>query len=224
MKTLLIPAYYVFFKDTVSEFRTRYAFNALLLFVVTTISITLFAFGGDTVSSHVLAGIFWIIVFFSAMSGLSRTFVSEEERGTSVTLQLLTNATSVYLGKLVFNIVLIFFLTCIIAVLYQILVKDFVVQSYGIFWLTLFLGSIGLASASTILAAIIAKANTKGTLYPVVSFPILLPLLLTLINATRLAMEGAFFKEAVTDMQVLISYPIVLITVSLLFFEIVWKE
>jgi ABC-type transport system involved in cytochrome c biogenesis permease component len=30
----------------------------------------------------------WVVVFVAAMSGLSRTFVMEEERGTTLTLQL----------------------------------------------------------------------------------------------------------------------------------------
>ena len=86
------------------------------------------------------------------------------------------------------------------------------------------LGTLGLASASTILAAIISKANTKGTLYPVLSFPILLPLLLTLINATKLSVEGGSFSEAISSFQVLISYFVVITAISYLLFEFVWKE
>jgi len=85
-------------------------------------------------------------------------------------------------------------------------------------------GTLGLASASTILAAIISKANTKGTLYPVLSFPILLPLLLTLINATKLSVEGAPFSEAISSFQILISYFVVITAISYLLFEFVWKE
>jgi heme exporter protein B len=158
------------------------------------------------------------------MSGLSRTFVTEEERGTSLTLRLLTKAANVYLGKLLYNVILITSLSIFIALIYQVIINDFVVQSQLIFWVTIVLGSIGLAGASTILAAIIAKANTKGTLFPVLAFPILLPLLLTCIRATVLAVEGAFFAEAVKDFQILISFSIVMITASLLLFDFVWND
>ena len=40
----------------------------------------------------------------SAMSGLSRTFVSEEDRGTVIFLQLATRPSVVYFGKLLFNL------------------------------------------------------------------------------------------------------------------------
>ena len=111
-----------------------------------------------------------------------------------------------------------------ISVAYLIVIKEFVVQSYDIFCVTVILGSVGLASASTILAAIIAKANTKATLFPVLAFPVLVPLLLTAINATKLSTEGAFFKEAIQEFQVLLSYIVVMVTASYLLFDFVWKD
>jgi heme exporter protein B len=221
---IITASYHIFVKEFVSEFRTRYALNALLMFVVTTLSIILFSIGQESPSIDVLSGTLWIVIFFSAMSGLSRTFVAEEERGTSLTLRLLVNASSVYIGKLVYNFALILVLSLIIAVSYVLFINEFSVKNYEIFWLTILLGSAGLASASTILAAIIAKANTKGTLFPVLAFPILLPLLLTCINATKLATEGAFLLEAVKEFQILISFTVVMIATSFLVFDFVWKD
>jgi heme exporter protein B len=220
----LLASYHIFVKEFISEFRTRYALNALLMFVVTTLSIILFSIGHESPTQDILAGTLWIVIFFSAMSGLSRTFVAEEERGTSLTLRLLTNSNSVYFGKLSYNFVLILSLSIIIAIAYLLLIKEFSVKTYSIFWCTIFLGSCGLASASTILAAIIAKANTKGTLFPVLAFPILLPLLLTCINATKLSVDGAFFVEGVKEFQILISFTVVMVTTSILVFDFVWKD
>jgi heme exporter protein B len=220
----LRAAYHIFIKEIVSEFRTRYALNALLMFVVTTLSMILFSIGNESPSQDILSGTLWIVIFFSAMSGLSRTFVAEEERGTSMTLRLLTGSNSVYLGKLLYNVILILVLSFLVSIAYLIVIKEFDVKSFSIFWMTILLGSIGLASASTILAAIIAKANTKGTLFPVLAFPVLLPLLLTAINATKLSTEGAFFSEAIQEFQILISFIVVMITTSIILFDFVWKE
>ena len=65
----------VFLKDWRSELRTRYAVSALLMFVITTISIILFSLGSEGASPDALSGMLWVVVFFAAMSGLSRTFV-----------------------------------------------------------------------------------------------------------------------------------------------------
>lgn len=214
----------IFKKDLRSELRTRYALNALIMFVITTISVILFAIGNESVSPELLSGILWIIIFFSTMSGLSRSFVSEEERGTVMTLHLIARPLTIYFGKLLFNLILLGALNIFTVILYLLFVTGFNVSSYSIFIVTILLGTLGLASASTIIAAIIAKANTKGTLYPVLSFPILLPLLLTVINTTKLSVEGAAFIDAVGDFQVLISYLVVITTISYLLFEYIWKE
>lgn len=141
-----------------------------------------------------------------------------------MTLQLLARPSSVYFGKLGFNIVLILSLSVLIVILYLIFISNFVIRSFDIFVMTLVLGGIGLASASTVIAAIIAKANTRGTLYPVLSFPILLPLLMAVIHATKLSMDGMPFGEAMGEFQLLISYSIVVITASYLLFEFIWKD
>lgn len=214
----------VFLKDWRSELRTRYAISALLMFVLTTIAIVLFALGTEGAPAHALAGMLWVVIFFSGMSGLARTFVTEEERGTAMTLQLTAAPSAVYTGKLLFNLVLVYAVNAVAVLLFFFFIQGFEVRTPSIFLLTLFLGSTGLAVMSTLIAAIIAKANTKGTLFPVLSFPLLLPLLLAVINATRLSAEGAFFTEALGEFQVLISYIGAVLTVSYLVFDYVWKD
>ena len=214
----------MFLKDWRSELRTRYALSALVMFVLTTIAIIVFAFGGESPSQEVLAGVLWVIIFFSGMSGLARTFVAEEERGTSLTLQLLTTPTAVLFGKLAFNVVLVLIVNTMAVLLFLFFFSSFRVDSVGLFVTTLTLGSIGLASASTIIAAIIARANTKGSLFPVLSLPLLLPLLMTVIHATTLSSEGAFFSEGLDDFRILVSYIGAVTGVSYILFDYVWKD
>ena len=214
----------IFLKDWKSELRTRYAISALVMFVITTISIILFSLGSEGASLSALSGMLWVAMFFAAMSGLSRTFVAEEERGTSMTLQLVASPTAVLFGKLLFNLVLVVFLNAFVVLLYSLFISEFVIKTYSIFIVTVALGSIGFAAAATIIAAIIARANTKGTLYPVLAFPILLPLLLTVINGTRLATEGAFFDEALGEFNILVSYIVAVVAVSYILFDYIWKD
>lgn len=141
-----------------------------------------------------------------------------------MTLQLVAAPSAVYFGKLLFNLVLVFGLNIMTVSLYALFITGFVIKTLSIFLLAVCLGGAGFAVASTIIAAVIARASTKGTLYPVLSFPILLPLLLTVINATRMASDGAPFDEAYGEFQILISYIVVVTAVSVLVFEYVWKD
>jgi heme exporter protein B len=115
-------------------------------------------------------------------------------------------------------------LTTAVTILYILVFPGFVIKSYEILFFTVVLGSLGFAASATIIAAIIAKAGARGTLYPVLSFPILIPLLMTVMNATTRALAGEPFLNAVGELQVLIGYLLVMVGGSYLLFDYVWKD
>jgi heme exporter protein B len=158
------------------------------------------------------------------MSGLSRAFVSEEERGTALTLQLIAAPSTVFSGKLIFNIILVFAMNTIIAILYSAMFEAFIIKNFALFLTSFVFGNIGLAVSSTIIAAIIAKAGAKGTLYPVLSFPILLPLILTSVQLTLFAFDGISFERAKFELAIVVSYDVIMLTASYMLFDFIWKE
>ncbi len=211
-------------KDVKSELKTRYALNAMLMFVLTTVSMIAFATADEKLTNGLAAGILWIILFFSAMMGLSKSFVAEEERGTILLLQLTSTGTAVYFGKLLFNVLLTMILYGLAVMMFFFFVNGVVIKSPAVFWTSFLLGSVATASATTIIAAIIAKANTKGALFPVLSFPVLLPLILSGVETTYQALSGVAFEQARNNFQIIGSYIVVVVTVSFLLFDFVWKE
>ena len=219
-----MKAYSLFKKDWHSELRTRYAINALAMFILVTISVILFSIGNEKISEYLTGGLLWVVIFFSAMSGLSRAFVSEEERGTTLTLQLIAAPSTIFSGKLLFNIILVFLMNIAIALLYSALFESFVIRSFDLFLIAFVLGNIGIAVSSTIIAAIISKASSKGTLYPVLSFPILLPLILTLLELTKFAMDGDLVSDSWVEIAVLVCYDVIMLTASYLLFDLIWKD
>lgn len=219
-----MKSYALFQKDFHSEIRTRYAINSLAMFVIVAISVILFSIGNESISPALTGGLYWVVIFFSAMSGLSRAFVSEEERGTTLTLQLIASPTTVFTGKLLFNLILVFLMNIVITLLYSMLFAEFVIQNFLLFVLTFVLGNIGIAISSTVIAAIIAKAGSKGTLYPVLSFPILLPLILTSVQLTSFAIDGIPTTEAVFELAIVVSYNIIMISASYMLFDFIWKD
>jgi len=221
---MIAESYSLFKKDFHSELRTRYAINSLAMFIIVAISVILFSIGNETISSSLTGGLFWVVIFFTAMSGLARAFVSEEERGTTLTLQLIAPPTTVFSGKLVFNMILVFCMNFVIAIIYSALFENFIVQNFSLFVVTFILGNIGLAVASTIIAAIIAKAGAKGTLYPVLSFPILLPLILTCVQLTLFSFDGTSFVESKFELAIVVGYDVIMITASYMLFDFIWKD
>ncbi len=219
-----MKAYSLYKKDWQSELRTRYAINALSMFILVTISVIMFSVGDEKISEYLTGGLLWVVIFFSAMSGLSRAFVSEEERGTTLTLQLIASPSTIFSGKLLFNVVLVFLMNIAITILFSILFESFVIRNFQLFLIALLFGNFGIAISSTIIAAIISKASSKGTLYPVLSFPILLPLILTLLELTKYSMDGKSLEKSIVEIAVLISYDVIMLTASYLLFDFIWKD
>lgn len=214
----------VFIKDIKSEFRTRYAISAVILFILTTITMILFGTYGEKLSVGISVGMLWIVMFFGAMTGLSRSFVTEEERGTSFLLQLSIKSGLIYVGKLCFNIILCILLNFITVLLYLLFVNNNPIHHPLLFVITILLSSIGIAGATTIISAIISKANTKNALFPVLSFPVLLPLIMVGIETTIDCFDISKYSDIISNFGIIFAYCGILITASYMLFDIVWNE
>jgi heme exporter protein B len=221
---MIKQSYALFKKDLHSELRTRYAVNSLVMFIIVAISTILFSLGNESVKQSLTSGLFWVVIFFSSMSGLARTFVTEEERGTSLALKLTTAPSTVFTGKLMFNLVLVFCMNIIIAILYSALFDAFIIRNFSLFVVSFFFSSVGLAISSTIIAAIVSKAGAKGTLYPVLAFPILLPLILASVQLTLFSIIGTDFASAKIELAIVFCYDVIMLTVSYMLFDFVWKD
>ena len=67
-------SYSLFKKDFRSELRTRYAINSLAMFIIVAISVILFSIGNETITESLTGGLYWVVIFFTAMSGLAQSF------------------------------------------------------------------------------------------------------------------------------------------------------
>jgi heme exporter protein B len=210
-------------KDLTCEFRTRYAINTIGLFAVTTLVAVGFSVGGVEVSRSIQAALLWIIIYFSALSGLSRTFVREEESRTADALRLAAPPGAVFGGKLLFNLILLFALEVVIVPLF-LGMMGVAVKGWLLLLVVLGVGSMGLAVSATIIAALVSHANAKSALFAVLAFPILLPVLVAGIRGTEAAFTSTVFASGIQDVKLLVSYTGIMFVVSLLVFRFTWED
>jgi heme exporter protein B len=217
----------VFRKDLRAELRTRYALNAVALFAVSTVVALSLGVGFLTEGRNadlpiIHAALLWVAVLFAAFTGLARAFVHEEEARTAAALRLAAPPIAVYLGKLLFNLALLLALDVLVALLFVVLLHV-EIRNIGLFAALLLAGSLGLVAATTLIAAIIARASARGALFAVLSFPLLVPLLVVAIQGTTLALLGDSWERGLAPLQVLIAYTIALFVASLFLFGTVWE-
>ncbi len=222
-RTWLAAAWAICLKDLRAEFRTRYALSAIALFAVTTLTVVSFALGAFGLEQYLLGGLLWVVIFFAAMAGLSRSFVHEEEAKTAPALRLAAPPGAVYLGKLLFNLALLVMLEVLVVPLF-IVMMNLEIAHLGHFLVVLILGGMGLAGVTTVVAAIVTQTGARGALFSVLSFPLLLPLLVACIQGSQAALTGGELADVWPNVQLLFAYCIATVTTSVLVFPAVWTE
>jgi heme exporter protein B len=214
-------------KDVRTEWRTRVATSALFLFAFAVLVLVGYAVGPTTLSPGdrppVHSVLLWIVLFFSAMTGLSRVFVREEEVGTAVALRLKSAPPAVLFGKLLANLALLTLVTAFVVPLF-LAMMSFEIKGVALFLGVLLLGNFGLASASTFVAAIVSKGSAKGTMFAVLATPLLLPPLVAAVSATRVAAVEPDLAAGADFLKLLLAYDGVVTTAAFLLFDAVWRE
>ena len=226
MSRWLAEAAAVFLKDLRAELRTRVALSTLGLFALTTLAAVSYTIGPYRIAAgdrpFLLAALLWIVIFFAAMAGLDRSFVKEEEGHTAPLLRLSAAPLAVWAGKLLYNAALLYVLMAALVPLYCGLM-GLSVASPGALVAVLGVGGYALAVTTTMVAAIIARAMTRGALFPVLSIPLLLPLLILAIEGTRAAAEGST-DVVLATLRAVGSFGGMMTVLSLLLFPVVWHD
>ncbi len=227
LRTILVAAWAVFVKDLRTELRTRYALNAMVLFaactaVMVSIGTTFIGLRRSEEALLIQASLLWVALLFAAITGLSRGFVHEEETRTLAALRLAAPPAAVYLGKFLLNLALLAVLGLITSVLFIILVRVQVGSPLA-FLLMIAAGSLCLAAATTILAAIIARASFKSALFAVLAFPLLVPPLIIAIQGTAVSLDNAGLDPVRGALQFLVAYSVATFVTSLMLFRFVWE-
>ncbi len=223
MQNWINSALTILVKDLNLEVRSRYAINTVLVFVLTSTLVILFAVGADDLSDQIISGLIWIIVLFAALSTLARSFVSEAERGTMDLLRLHTRGNEVLAGKLIFNFLLTLVVT-IPAFFIFFLLLDVTIHNFGLLVTAIILGTAGLAGVSTLLGALISQASRKGTIFSVISLPLLVPLILLLVRVTEAAITTEHIGGTSEDILAIIGFGGTTITASFILFEYIWQD
>jgi heme exporter protein B len=217
----------VFRKEVTAELRSRVALNAVGLFAITTLIAVAYQIGPYRISEqdrpHLLSALLWIILFFAALAGLARVFVKEEDSHTAKTLRLAARPAAVFTGKLLFNVALLAMLEACVVPLYCALM-GYGVRNVGGLVALLALGAVALAASTTMVAAIIARASGSGTLFAVLTVPLALPLLVILIQGTRMAASSGEMASVMPALRGIGSLAGVTLVTAAFLFPAVWHD
>ncbi|MBR3746775.1 MAG: heme exporter protein CcmB, partial [Selenomonadaceae bacterium] len=172
--------------------------------------------GGALLDEKFLAAILWVVIFFAAGAGIAGTFDDEAQAGTLPTLKLYGDAQAILFGKMFVAFLSLVALSIFILPIFLILF-DVGVEKIFLLVATVLLGLIGLAAAGTLTAALTTSAAVKGGLFPILLFPVTLPIFLPAIRLTEISFTPAQVDS--TLLVVISAFDAILILASSILYD-----
>jgi len=208
-------------KDVRLELKQKYVLNGILLYLLSTIFVAYLAFE-ESITPETWNSLFWIILLFVGVNGISKSFV-QESPARYIYYYTIASPQAVVLSKILYNLILMAILSLLSFGMFLLLMGNQVVN-IELFILALILGSFGLSSILTMVAAIASRASNNFSLMAVLSFPIILPLLLTLMKISSMALSGPEWPGTGGPLIILVTINLAVIILAYLLFPYLWRD
>ncbi|WP_375584042.1 heme exporter protein CcmB [Cyclobacterium xiamenense] len=211
-------------KELVLEWRQKYAINGILLYVVSAIFITYLSMGAGkgNLAVPVWNALYWIIMLFSSVNAVAKSFV-QEHQGRQLYYYMLASPESIILSKTIYNTLLTLVLALLGYLVFGLVFGD-PVADRPLFLLNLLLGALGFSASLTMVSAIASKASNNGTLMAILSFPVLLPILLMAIQVSKNAIDGLDREINLDKILTLLAINAIVAASSYILFPYLWRS
>ena len=215
-------------KEILLEWRSKYAFNGVLLYIVSTVFICYIAFNlnpglkGSTGYSIIWNVLFWIIMLFASVNAIAKSFM-QESKSRLLYYYSIAGPQAIILSKTIYNVLLMSLLS-ILALLVYILFFPNTIGDPLLYFFAVLLGSMSFSTVFTMISAIASKAGNNGTLMAILSFPVIIPVILVLIKLSKSAMDGIQRSLSYGNIGVLAAINIIVIATALLLFPFLWHD
>jgi heme exporter protein B len=206
------------------DLRQRAAWGGMLLYVISAVYVAYLAVKGG-LGLATWNALFWIILLFAAFNALVRSF-QREDQGRQLYLYTLVHPRSLILARTIYNALTMVVLGLLSLLFYVLFMGSAVLEQADMpqFVLAVVLGGIGLATVLTLIAAIAARAGNGLGLMAVLGFPLVLPLLLAVMRASKLALDGVAWSVTGTYFAGTLLLDLITITLAWLLFPYLWRE
>jgi heme exporter protein B len=173
-------------KDLLLEIRSRDTLPAMLLFVVSALTVFHFALP-DGSSERAETGLLWIAIVFTALLGLSRAFAAEQGVLDGLILAP-SDRSAIWLGKTI-GVTVFLVLAELVAL------PAFALFFHPLSWelvAAVALADVGIAAIGTLLAAMAAASRARELLLPLLFLPLVIPVVIGGVGASIAADPGSF--------------------------------
>lgn len=210
-------------KDLRLEWRTKDSLNGMLFFTLLVVVVFAMAFDPTafpTIARQISGGLLWVAILFSSVTALNQSW-SREQRNNVLDAHRLSAApaSALFIGKALANFLFVTAVEIVLAPVFAVFYNLHPLGNTALLLLILPLGTWALVCNGTFFAALSLRSRNRELLLPLVLFPLSMPALLSMIQATAAVLTGEF--SPTLWIKVLLTYGIVFTTACVLLFETV---
>ena len=207
-------------KELKLEWRNKYAISGILLYVGATVFIVYMAFFEMEPLTWVI--LFWVIMLFASVNAITKSFTQESKK-RQLYFYSLVNPTALLLSKVIYNSLLLLLISFLIWGGLSLFVGNMVVNVQP-FLIAICFGSLGFAVTFTFISAISAKTDNSASLMAILSFPLIIPILVTLVNLSKNAIEPLASEGVQGDVTMLLAIDLIVLGMALLLYPYLWRD
>jgi heme exporter protein B len=218
--------YILVWKDFLVEWRTKEIFTTISFFSLLVIIIFNFAFEPGMFRTQESApGVLWVAFTFAGVLGLNRSFFMEKESDCLQGLILCpVDRGTIYLGKMVANILFMVLIELITLVIFVILFNLDIFSQLFPLLLVIILGTIGFVAVGTLFSAMAINTRIREVMLSILLFPVVIPVVIGAVKSTARVLGGASLSEISSWLKLLIGFDLIFIILCYLTFEYVVEE
>ena len=215
----------ILLKDVRIEWRTRESLASVLVLGVLLMVVFSVAHDPEPEAAPALApAVLWVTFVFTGMLAIQRSFLVERENDCLAgLLSAPVDPASIYAGKLAANVVLLAVTQAVIVPLVGLFLHVDLVPLLPALALVLLLGNLGFAALATLFAAIAARTRAREVMLPLLLLPLLVPLLIGSVQATRAVLAGGL-AAARDGITVVAAFDVVFTVAGWLLFAYVVRD
>lgn len=212
-------------KDIRLELRSRERLASMLVFSLLVAVVFNFAIDPGVRAASVAGAMLWIMVLFTGMLGLGRSFAleHEEEAMTGILLAPVDRG-AIYLGKFLSNLALLSAVELVAFPVFALFFQLGMARVAGGIALVVLLASIGFMALGTLFSAMAVATRLGETILPVLLLPLLVPVVIFAAGATQRLLAGRPMAEVAGNLKMLVAFDIVFLVVCTLSFGSVMEE
>ena len=212
-------------KDVQIEWRTRESVTSMFVLGVLLLVVLSIAHDPDPAAAPALAPAVLCVTFvFTGMLAIQRSFLVERENDCLAGLLAAPiDPAAIYAGKLAANVVVLAVMQAVVVPLTGLFLHLDLAPVLPGLVLILVLGNVGFAALATLFAAVAVRTRAREVMLPLLLLPLLVPLLIGSVEATRAVFAGGF-AAARDGVAVVAAFDVVFLVAGWLLFAYVVRD